>query len=129
MDIKVGDMVNILGHRQRVTKMGQRYVTLSRNGVFTIDEIRFLINAPTDIERVLLPQLNIGDWVIVNDITHHEKSRYGLMWFPEKNGYIGKIWPVTHIKPSEFSGQIVTLDDDQNFQIYHLEKINDYDIV
>lgn len=49
MNIKVGDIINIFGCEQRVTKMGQHYITLSRNGVFSLDEIRYLINASTDI--------------------------------------------------------------------------------
>lgn len=48
---------------------------------------------------------------------------------PEKDKYIGKIWPVTNIKNTEFFGSLVTLGDGQDFQIYHLEKISDYDIV
>lgn len=129
MDIKVGDMVNIMGYRQRVTKMGQRYISLSHSGGFSLEEIAYLIDTSTDIEHVPLPQLSVGDLVFVNDITHHEKSRYGSIWGPEKDKYIGKIWPVTAIKNTEFSGQIVTLGDGQNFQIYHLEKINDFDII
>ena len=47
--------------------------------------------------------------------------------------YVGKVWPVTNIRDTEFGGSLVTLDDDQDFQIYHLEKVTyyntDYDIV
>ena len=129
MDIKVGDIVNIMGCRQRVTKMGQRYISLSHSGGFSLEEIAYLIDTSTDIEPVTLPRLDVGDLVFVNDITNDEKSRYGSIWGPEKDKYIGKIWPVTNIKNTEFSGQIVTLADGQNFQIYHLEKIYDYDIV
>ena len=129
MDIKVGDIINIFGCRQRVTKMGQRYVALSHSGGFSLEEIAYLINVPTDIESVTLPQLDVGDLVFVNDITNDEKIRYGSTWGPEKDKYIGKIWPVTNIKNTEFSGTLVTLGNGQNFQIYHLEKINDFDIV
>ena len=129
MDIKVGDIINIFGCRQRVTKLGQRYVTLSHSGGFSLEEIVYLINLPTDIESVTLPQLDVGDLVFVNDITNDEKIRYGSTWGPEKDKYIGKIWPVTNIKNTEFSGALATLGNGQNFQIYHLEKINDFDIV
>lgn len=129
MNIKVGDIINIFGCEQRVTKMGHYYITLSRNGVFSLDEIRYLINTSTDIESVTLPQLDVGDLVFVDNITNDEKSRYGSGWYPEKDKYIGKIWPVTNIKNTEFFGSLVTLGDGQDFQIYHLEKISDYDIV
>ena len=76
-----------------------------------------------------MSELSIGDLVIVNNITNAEKSRYSLMWWPEKDEYIGKVWPVTDIRNTEFDGQIVTLGDGQDFQIYHLEKIDDFDIV
>ena len=70
MDIKVGDIINIFGCRQRVTKLGQRYVALSHSGGFSLEEIVYLINLPTDIESVTLPQLDVGDLVFVNDITN-----------------------------------------------------------
>ena len=136
MDIKVGDIINISGIRQRVTKMGQYYITLSYSGVFALDEIKQHLNIFTDsasLEPVTLPQFDIGDLVFVNDIKNHEKSRYSVMWGPEKDKYVGKVWPVTNIRDTEFGGSLVTLDDDQDFQIYHLEKVTyyntDYDIV
>lgn len=52
MNIKVGDIINIFGCEQRVTKMGQHYITLSRNGVFSLDEIRLAITISSRKEWV-----------------------------------------------------------------------------
>lgn len=132
MDIKVGDIVTIWGQKQRVMQVHRRNITLSHTGMVNLDNFERYMNMFKDhiiIEHVTLPQLNIGDLVVVQPITMAEKSRYGLMWWPEMDEYIGRVWPVTHIRDTEFDGQIVTLGDGQDFQIYHLEKINDYDIV
>ena len=132
MDFKVGDIVNMSGHSQRVTDIGQRFVTLSHSGSFDKKDFKRYINMFKNsniVEPITLPQLKVGDLVFVRDIPNEEKSRYGLMWWPEKNNYIGKIWPITHIQYNEFCVPIVTLDDSQLFYVYHLEKIDDYDIV
>lgn len=132
MDIKVGDIVTVWGQKQRVMQVHRRNITLSHTGMVNLDNFERYMNMFKDhiiIEHVTLPQLNIGDLVVIRPITMAEKSRYGLMWWPEMDEYIGRVWPVTHIRDTEFDGQIVTLGDGQDFQIYHLEKINDYDIV
>lgn len=132
MDIKVGDIVTVWVQKQRVMQVHRRNITLSHTGMVNLDNFERYMNMFKDhiiIEHVTLPQLNIGDLVVIRPITMAEKSRYGLMWWPEKDEYIGKVWPVTNIRNTEFDGQIVTLGGDQDFQIYHLEKINDYDIV
>ena len=129
MDIKVGDIVNISGRKQRITHMSQHYLTLSYMGTLGLDAFEHYANSPQCvIEPITLPQLNIGDLVFVRDITNDEKSRYCLTWWTRKNKYIGRIWPVTYIRHAEFDGQIVTLGDGEEFHVYHLEKIKDYDM-
>lgn len=52
-------------------------------------------------------------------------------WFA-KDEYIDKIWPVTNVRDLSDvvgGGQIVTLDGSQGFHSYHLEKVEDFDIV
>lgn len=49
-----------------------------------------------------------------------------------KDRCVDKIYPVTYIRDVSYicgGGQIVTLGDDQGFHSYHLEKIDDFDIV
>lgn len=132
MDIKVGDIVTVRGQKQRVMQLNRYCITLSSSGIFNLNDFKRYVNTfknDINIEHVTLPQLNIGDLVVVQPITMAEKSRYGLMWWPEMDEYIGRVWPVTHIRDTEFDGPIATLGDSQDFQIYHLEKVEDYDII
>ena len=49
-----------------------------------------------------------------------------------KDEYIDKIWPVTNVRDLSDvvgGGQIVTLGGSQGFHSYHLEKVEDFDIV
>lgn len=132
MDIKVGDIVTIRGKAQRVTSIGRYGIVLSSFGLFSRDRFENYMNmfkGVIDIEHITLPQLNVGDWVVVNSIPSDERRNYCLVWWPENNKYIGKIWPVTNIRDTELCGQIVTLGGGREFHTYHLEKIDDYDIV
>ena len=132
MDIKVGDIVIVWGQKQRVMQINRYSITLSHTGMVNLNDFKRYVNTFKDgisIEHVTLPQLRIGDLVVVDNITNAEKSRYSLMWWPKNDTYIGKVWTVTDIRDTEFDGQIVTVGDGQYFHSYHLEKISDYDIV
>ena len=129
MDIKIGDIVRIRGREQRVTRCGFGCATLSHSGTMPISHIeRYRV-----IEKsIVLPQLDVGDFVYVRDITEDEKHNYCLNWGYGNDRYIEKIWPVTYVRDVGDvcgGGQIVTLCDGQDFHTYHLEKIDDYDIV
>ena len=129
MDIKVGDVVRVHGRKGRITRRSVKYVTLSHTGAMPIDYIEQFC---TMVKPIVLPKLDVGDLVYVHDITDDEKNHYYLEWWSEKDQYIDKIWPVTYVRDvSDIvgSGQIATLGDGQGFHSYHLEKIDDYDII
>ena len=132
MDIKVGDIVTIRGQKQRVMQLNRYCITLSHTGMFNLCDFERYMSVFKDdiiVEHVTLPQLNIGDLVVVKPITIAEQNRCGLMWWPEKDAYIDKVWPMTRIINTKSDGQIATLGDGQAFQIYHLEKVKDYDMI
>lgn len=132
IDIKVGDIVTIRGQKQRVMQLSQHCINLSCTGIFNLDDFKRYMKVFKDdinVEHVTLPQLNIGDLVVVKPIPIYEQNRSGLMWWSEKNAYIDKVWPVTYIRDTAVDGQIATLGDGQAFQIYHLEKVKDYDMI
>ena len=129
MDIKVGDIVAIKGREQRVTRRSVKYVTLAQSGTVLLEYVE---QRGTVVKPITNQQLDIGDFVYVHDISENEKNHYILEWWFAKDEYIDKIWPVTNVRDlSDIvgGGQIVTLGDGQGFHSYHLEKIDDFDIV
>lgn len=64
----------------------------------------------------------------VHDIPQMEKNYYGPSWMEEMDYYIGKTMRVSDPRKSDYSGDIVTIGG-WTFQTYHLEKIEDYDII
>ena len=82
IDIKVGDIVTIRGQKQRVMQLSQHCITLSRTGIFNLDDFKRYIKVFKDdisVEHVTLPQLNIGDLVVVKPITTTEKNSLNLI--------------------------------------------------
>ena len=129
MDIKIGDIIRIMGREQRVTQRSAKYVTLSHSGTMPIEHVE---QYGVMVQPITLPQLDVGDFVYVHDITDDEKHHYCLNWGYEKDRYIENIWPVTYIRDTGYicgGGTIATLGDGQGFHSYHLEKVEDYDIV
>lgn len=129
MDIKVGDIIAIKGREQRVTRRSVKYVTLSRSGTVLLEYVE---QHGTIVKPVTPQRFNIGDLVYVHDITEGEKNNYIFEWWFVKDEYIDKIWPVTNVRDlSDIvgGGQIVTLGDGQGFHSYHLEKIDEFDII
>lgn len=129
MDIKVGDIVAIKGREQRVTRRSVKYVTLAQSGTVLLEYVE---QRGTVVKPITNQQLDIGDFVYVHDIPENEKNHYIFEWWFAKDEYIDKIWPVTNVRDlSDIvgGGQIVTLGDGQGFHSYHLEKIDDFDIV
>lgn len=129
MDIKVGDIIAIKGREQRVTRRSVKYVTLAQSGTVLLEYVE---QRGTVVKPVTPQRFNIGDFVYVHDIPENEKNHYIFDWWFVKDEYIDKIWPVTNVRDlSDIvgGGQIVTLGDGQGFHSYHLEKIDDFDIV
>ena len=129
MDIKVGNIIRIRGCEQRVTRRSAKYITLSHSGTIPIGHVE---QYGVMKKSISLSKLDVGDFVYVHDIPENEKNHYILEWWFAKDEYIDKIWPVTNVRDlSDIvgGGQIVTLADGQGFHSYHLEKIDEFDIV
>lgn len=129
MDIKVGDIVRVYGRKERITRRSAKYVTLSHTGTMPIEYVE---QCGVMVQPIVLPKLDVGDFVYVHNITENEKNHYYLEWWFAKDEYIDKIWPVTYVRDvSDIvgGGQIATLGDGQGFHTYHLEKIGEFDIV
>lgn len=129
MDIKVGDIVRVGGRKQRIIRRSVEYVTLSQSGTVPI---AYVEQCGEMVQPIVSPKLEVGDLVYVHDITENEKNHYYLEWWSVKDLYVDKIWPVIYVRDVSNivgGGQIVTLADGQSFHSYHLEKIDDYDIV
>ena len=129
MDIKIGDIIRIRGREQRVTRRSAKYVTLSHSGTMPIGYVE---QYGVMEKSIKLPQLNVGDFVYVHDISEDEKHHYCLNWGYEKDKYIENMWPVTYIRNTGYicgGGEIVTLGDGQGFHSYHLEKVEGFDII
>ena len=129
MDIKVGDIVRVGGRKQRITRRNVEYVTLSQSGTVPI---AYVEQCGAMVQPIVSPKLEVGDLVYVHDITENEKNHYYLEWWSVKDLYVDKIWPVIYVRDVSNivgGGQIVTLADGQSFHSYHLEKIDDFDMI
>ena len=123
MDIKVGDMVKYQDKIVRVLQLDGIEIKLAGFGRLEKDNphIEF-------VESVKLPQLCDGDNVIVHDIPRIEKDYYGPNWMTEMNKYVNKTVSVSNPHTSRYSGEVVHING-WAFQTYHLEKVEDFDIV
>ena len=71
MHVKVGDIIRYKGIEQRLMMCGTHIFRLSHNG-----KIGGSYHNLELVESVTLPNLEVGDWVIVNDIPIEEKKLY-----------------------------------------------------
>lgn len=71
MHIKVGDIVRYGGVNQRIMMRGQYISRLSTYGV--IDNSLCHLDL---VESMTLPHLEVGDWVLINNIPIQEKNAY-----------------------------------------------------
>ena len=78
MTVKVGDIIHYKGIEQRLMMCGTHIFRLSHNG-----KIGGSYHNLELVESVTLPNLEVGDWVIVNDIPIEEKKLYLTPWYGE----------------------------------------------
>lgn len=126
MDIKVGDIVEYYGRVYRVLNRlnkGQKRLHLF-SGFGSVWDYESNVKL---VESVELPDLQIGDKVIVHDVASCEKASNGV-WVSGMDNRIGKIFKVKKCMNHSEYGPIVLLDG-LWFRTYHLEKVSDYDIV
>lgn len=117
MDIKVGDIVTIRGKAQRVTSIGRYGIVLSSFGLFSRDRFENYMNmfkGVIDIEHITLPQLNVGDWVVVRAIS--ASTVFALI--PVDNTVYGSTYDVFHTRTDKtyvFSDDVNAEDREIDF--------------
>lgn len=125
MDIKVGDIVEYKGEIMRLMSIYPYKLRMSHIGMIfgDISELRL-------IESVELPNIDIGDLVIVHDIPSEEKSKYTFSWGPNRESYVkfGQPYQVLNVAIDENYGTCINLNG-MWFVPYHLEKVNHYDMI
>lgn len=127
MDIKVGDIVDYDGRHYRVLRCSQR----SKKKLHLFGDFSSALVYESDVKLVKsveVPTLKAGDTVIVNDIPSYEKTALNGVWVGAMNSKIGKTFTVNKFINHDEYGPLALLGD-RWFRTYHLEKINDYDIV
>ena len=125
MDIKVGDIVLYKGLAVRLMAKYTLRMKLSHFGL-----VNGTVNDLTLIKSVVLPELKVGDYVIVNNISQDDKDAYITSWRPEHENIIQSKMPyqIDDVQDINYFGLIVRIDDVWFFP-YHLEPVVDYDMI
>lgn len=132
MEIKPGDIVEYQGDQVRVMDMTnnqsgfREWLTLSNLGygaVVSINDVKL-------VESVPKPTIKDSDDVIIIDIPEGEKKCYGVGWGPDMYKLVASYTPhkITNIHYSYRFGWIGTIGG-YNFQLYHIEPVNSFDII
>ena len=127
MDIKVGDIVEYDGHHYRVLKT----LTIPSHSLQISGPFGNVTVKKSDvslIEPVKLPTLKIGDAVVVNNVKRDEEIPTNGIWIPTASDRIGKTFIVEDLLNHQVYGRLAYFDGIW-FRTYHLEKINEFDIV
>ena len=127
MDIKVGDIVEYQGQKYRVlnrvnSSMKELQIFNSFHSAWTYESDVKLV------ESIQVPTFEIGDHVVVNDIPSCEKTASNGVWVSRMNSRIGDVFKVENYQNHSQHGPLALLDG-LWFRNYHLEKVEDYDIV
>lgn len=131
---KIGDIVKFRGKHSRIIGIDGNHMSLSEFGwIYDMNQSDLEL-----IESVVLPEPKDGDLVYVLNIPASEKSVYGPNWMSGMNHYtttltdfkIGKAiaYPVKDVRQSQWYGPLVTIGG-YVFQTYHLEPVNNYDMI
>ena len=125
MDIKVGDIVLYKGLAVRLMAKYTLRMKLSHFGL-----VNGTVNDLTLIKSVVLPELKVGDYVIVNNISQDDKDAYITGWRPEQENMIQSKMPyqIDDVQDINYFGLVVRIDDVWFFP-YHLEPVVDYDMI
>ena len=125
MDIKVGDIVEYKGETVRLLAIFSRRLSLTLFGLVPdrLSSLRLVESTPS-------PELHSGDFVIVRDISKDDKRKYPFHWGPKREGCVvsGETYEVMNHHYDTNYGDIAYVNG-LYFQTYHLEKIDNYDIV
>ena len=125
MSIKVGDIVMYKGYITRLMTDYDSTIRLSHFGF-----INCAIDNLTLVKSIVLPELAVGDLVIVDDIPQEEKIDYIVRWNGSKDYIIDSKIPykIDVIDNTEHYGPIVKIKD-QWFLSYHITPIVTYDMI
>lgn len=125
MSIKVGDMVLYKGRIVRL--MGVHPIRLKLSHFGTVDGTisDLILMKPT-----ILPTLNVGDLVFINDIPQDEKDAYPPCWASFHENTVKSETPhkIDAIQDSKHFGLVATINDIW-FLPYHLEPVPNYDMI
>lgn len=128
--IKTGDRVKYHGKIVRVLKCGMSMSNpsfkLSHFGWVDSD----LANSLELVESIPDTTLKNGDEVIIHDIPDEEKDAYGVLWLEEMGEMMrsGKVRTIKNIKYSDDYGWIGRIDG-YVFHLYHIESVDNFDII
>ena len=125
MTVKVGDIIRYRGITQRLMMCGTYIFRVSHNG-----SIGGSPRSLELVEPVTLPNLEVGDWVIVNDIPIEEKKAYLKTWDDGREKIIasGKPHLIEEIHNTIVYGTTIKINNYWFLQ-YHLTKTDAYDII
>lgn len=125
MSIKVGDIVLYRGLFVRLMAKYTSRMKLSHFGL-----VHTTIDSVTLIKSSVLPELKVGDLVIVNDISQDDKDQYVTGWRPEHEDIVRSKMPhkIEDVEDTDYFGRVVKIDDEWFFS-YHLESVTDYDMI
>lgn len=122
MNIKVGDIIRYNGRDVRVMKL---------NNFPKLAYFYQVYNRLTDdmlVESDDSPEFEIGDEVVIHPIPREERLCYGSGWRSEMTPLVGSTQTVTEVRYSPECGRRVKLGGFW-FQVYHLERANQYDMI
>ena len=125
MDIKVGDIVEYNGKQQRVMGLTRdNKVRLSDEGQFRFIDTGLI----TLIQSFVIPDIKVGDWVIIQKIPPNEQGFYNNANDPIDDN----IYKVVETWGDKLTGFVVSIDIDglvKHYMTHYVEKIDDYDIL
>lgn len=124
MHVKVGDIVRYKGIEQRLMMCGTYIFRVSHNG-----SIGGSPRSLELVESITLPNLEVGDWVIVDDISIEEKKAYLTTWHDGREKIVtsGKPHPIEEIHNTIVYGMTVKINNHW-FLPYHIMPAPDYDM-
>lgn len=125
MNMKVGDIVHYGGSEQRIMTRGLYLSRLSTYGV--IDNSLCHLDL---VKSVTLPHLEVGDWVLVNNIPIQEKNAYLTPWYGGCEEIITSVHPhqIEAIYDTVDYGKVIKIGGHM-FLPYHLTLTNSYDMI
>ena len=128
--IKTGDIVEYRGKIVRVLKCS---LSVS-NPEFKLSHFDWIdsnsVNDLKLVESIPDTTLKNGDEVIIHDIPDEEKDAYGVLWLDdmEKMMISGKAQTIDYVRYTDNYGWLGNICG-YTFHLYHIEAVNNFDII